>query len=167
MKESARSHPPSPKFLCDHMLGTLARWLRILGFDTSYPGPLEDRDLISLAKRERRLLLTRDKDVGGKRDISSLYIHSDILEEQVSQVLRSLNLTIQKPMSRCPVCNGEVVPVPRSKVAGMVPKGVYDRQKEFWRCPGCSKYYWQGSHWDHIIAKIEDYRSATQQDSRS
>ncbi len=150
------------KFLCDHMLGTLARWLRILGFDTVYPSTLEDRELVSLAGREGRLLLTRDMDLGKRRDTQALYISSDVLDEQVEQVLRDLRLTLQEPMSRCPVCNGALVEVSKEEVSGKVPDGVYEHQREFWRCPECGKYYWQGSHWDRMRKKIEEYEAFTQ-----
>lgn len=151
----------SPKLVCDHMLGTLARWLRILGFDTAYPKPLGDEDLVSLAAGEDRILLTRDKELGARKDIRVLYVSSDVLDEQVEQVLRGLNLTIQHAMSRCPVCNTLLVEMAREKVEGKVPEGVYLRQREFWHCPSCDKFYWQGSHWDGMSRKIEEYEEYT------
>jgi uncharacterized protein with PIN domain len=152
-----------PKLLCDHMLGTLARWLRILGFDTAYPKPLKDEDLAGLAAREERILLTRDKGLASKKGIRALYISSDVLEEQVGQVLRELRLSIQNPMSRCPLCNTPLEEAKREEVAGRVPEGVYQRQEEFWRCPVCDKYYWQGTHWDKMSRKIEEYEALTRE----
>lgn len=146
-------------FLCDHMLGTLAKWLRILGFDATYPQDLSDDGLLDLAKSEDRILLTRDKDLVGRRNVRSIYVSSDNLDEQVGQVLRDLNLEIESPLSRCPVCNEEVVAVPREEVSGKVPEGVYERQEEFWSCPACGRYFWQGTHWDRMREKIERYRA--------
>jgi uncharacterized protein with PIN domain len=150
-----------PKLICDHMLGTLARWLRILGFDTAYPKPLEDEDLVGLARREDRIILTRDKDLASRKGVRALYISSDVLEEQVEQVLKELRLTIRDPMSRCPLCNTLLEEVERGDVAGKVPEGVYEQQQEFWRCPTCDKYYWQGSHWDRMSRQIEGYEALT------
>ncbi len=150
-----------PKFLCDHMLGTLARWLRILGFDASYPGPLGDDDLVSLASQEGRVLLTRDKDLGNRKGIKTVYISSDLLDEQMGQVLQEMSLTIEDPMSRCPVCNDVLARVSKAEAQGKVPAGVYARQEEFWRCPGCGKYYWQGSHWERMTKKVEEYEALT------
>ncbi len=149
-------------FLCDHMLGTLAKWLRILGFDASYPRPLSDDDLLDLARREDRVLLTRDKDLPGRRKVRTIYIPSDELDEQVEQVIREVRLRIQNPLSRCPVCNTEVVAAPREEAQGNVPEGVYTRQEEFWRCPNCGRYYWQGTHWDKMRGKIERFRAVAE-----
>jgi len=146
------------KFLCDQMLGTLAKWLRIFGFDTSYPGPLDDGELIALAASENRAVLTRDKELASKIE-GSLYIQSDNLDQQIEQVMGTFHLKIEEPMSRCSVCNSPIVEVEKSKIKGEVPEGVFSRQNQFWKCPNCFKYYWQGSHWEKIVKKIEKYRS--------
>ncbi len=159
MKASTGDHETA--FLCDHMLGTLARWLRILGFDASYPRSLPDDALLDLAQREERILLTRDKDLRGRRNVHTLYISSDVLDEQVEQVLRNLGLRIQSPLSRCPVCNEVVVEASREEAAGAVPEGVLTRQERFWKCPECGRYYWQGTHWARMSEKIERYRILT------
>lgn len=156
--------PPSaggPALLCDDMLGTLARWLRLLGFDTAYPGAsLEDDALLRLAREGDRTLLTRDRDLAATRRVRTLYVQSDILDEQVVQVLRDLALEVRAPMTRCSVCNGELVSASREEVEGQVPAGVHRRHRTFWRCPGCARVYWRGSHWERIEGKIEEYRAA-------
>ncbi len=161
MRDSTRGNTVA--FLCDHMLGTLAKWLRILGFDAVYPRRLSDDGLLDLAKSEDRILLTRDRDLLGRRNARTVYISSDDLDEQVGQVLRDLNLAIEDPLSRCPVCNDRVVAVRREEAQGRVPEGVFERQREFWSCPGCGRYYWQGTHWDRISEKIAEYRAMSRQ----
>ncbi|MEE9592188.1 MAG: Mut7-C RNAse domain-containing protein, partial [Thermoplasmata archaeon] len=96
----------SSRFLCDHMLGTLARWLRLLGYDTAYPEALNDDELLALGERERRVLLTRDKDLAARGDALALYIVSDSLDAQIRQVLTETGPQVADPMSRCSVCNG-------------------------------------------------------------
>ncbi len=153
------------RFLCDHMLGTLARWLRLLGFDTAYPGPLGDRELIGLAREEGRVLLTRDKNLAQTKDVKALYVGSDVLDEQVGQALQALHLVVRNPMSRCSICNGVLLPASPEEASGNVPPGVLRRHEEFWRCPVCGRFYWQGSHWDQMRRKIEDYTALSERPS--
>jgi len=143
------------KFVCDHMLGTLARWLRLLGFDVLYPGPIPDDEIIEIAVKEDRFILTRDKELGDTKKVPALYVESDDLEEQLLFTISDLKLEITDPMSRCSLCNSPVEKVEKPAVEGEVPKGVFERQQEFWYCPKCRKYYWQGSHWDRITKTIE------------
>ena len=93
------------KFIVDGMLGRLAKWLRILGYDTAYFPHLDDNQLVRLARAEGRLLLTRDRGLAHRRGLQRLLIESDHLEEQLGQVLAELTLTGGQPFSRCPVCN--------------------------------------------------------------
>ncbi len=143
------------KFICDHMLGTLARWLRLLGFDVLYPGPIPDDEMKDIAAKEDRIILTRDKELGDTKKVRALYVESHDLEEQLSFTVSKLKLKITDPMSRCSLCNSPVEKVEKPAVEGEVPKGVFERQREFWYCPKCRKYYWQGSHWDRITRTIE------------
>lgn len=144
------------KFVCDHMLGTLAKWLRLLGFDVIYPGPVADSEIRDAAAQEDRLVITRDKELASTTKARTLYIESDVLEEQLKFVLSELDLKVTDPMSRCSVCNSLVDRVDKSSVEGKVPEGVFDRQEDFWFCSECDKYYWQGSHWEKIAKTIEE-----------
>ena len=152
------------KFLCDHMLGTLAKWLRFLGYDTAYPGPLHDNDLKLLAANEDRILLTRDKEFSG-RVAGAVYFESDDLDAQFAQVVRAFGLTAKNAMSRCSVCNAPIEAIPKEEAKGHVPPGVYDRHQEFWRCRQCGRYYWPGSHFDRVTAKLDEVsRTASQRE---
>jgi len=148
------------KFICDHMLGSLAKWLRMLGFDTSYSAPIDDDELLKVAWKEKRVLLTRDKNIGSFNDVKVLIIKSDDLDEQLAEVLKTFNLEIKEPMSRCSLCNTPIETVRKEDCADKVPQGVYERQDEFWFCGKCDKYYWAGSHWSGIIDKIEKFKRA-------
>ena len=141
------------KFLCDHMLGTLAKWLRFLGYDTAYPEALEDNELKRLAVAEGRVLLTRDRELSG-RVPDAVYVASDDLDEQFAQVVRAFGLTAKDAMSRCSVCNAPIEAIPKEEAKGHVPPGVYDRHQEFWRCRQCGRYYWPGSHFDRVLTKL-------------
>lgn len=143
------------KLLCDHMLGTLAKWLRIMGYDTAYPGALSDSEILRLADVEDRVLLTRDKELASRRT-GIVRVRSDDLNEQIREVASALRLRIVDPLSRCSVCNAVLVPAPESSVEDRVPEGVRNRHHEFWRCPSCGRVYWQGTHWNKMVERLND-----------
>lgn len=135
------------------MLGSLARWLRFMGYDTEYPKAMEDRDLIAKARREDRILLTRDKELA-TRVPGAVRVRSDVLEDQIREVAEALPLRVLDPLSRCSICNTPIEPVPADAVRDVVPEGVRSRHAEFWRCPTCHRVYWQGTHWDKMVARL-------------
>jgi len=143
------------KFLCDHMLGTLARWLRFLGYDTAYPEALDDTEVKGLAAREGRILLTRDRELSS-RVLDALLVESDDPDVQLVQVALAFHLTAENALSRCSVCNIPIEPVSKDAAKEHVPQGVYDRQHEFWHCRQCGRFYWRGSHFNHVLAKVQE-----------
>jgi len=148
------------RFLCDHMLGTLAKWLRFLGNDVAYAGPGGDNDVKSHVEKEGSVLLTRDRELAG-RVAGSLCVTSDDLDLQLVQVLRAFHLPAELSMARCSGCNAPLVTVPKDQVRGKVPEGVFDRQPEFWRCDACGRHYWRGSHWANMETRLLGIREKT------
>ncbi len=144
------------RLLCDHMLGTLAKWLRFMGYDTAYPGPLDDNALIDAARGEGRILVTRDKELAA-RCPGAVRVRSDVLEEQVREVAEALGLRVVDPLSRCSVCNSRVAAAPIEVIRDLVPEGVRSRHQEFWQCPTCRRVYWQGSHWTKMIEQLRHF----------
>jgi uncharacterized protein with PIN domain len=149
------------RFCADHMLGSLARWLRFLGFDCAYPDVLPDKELVILVKKEDRTLLTRDRELAKSKHINALYIESTDLDEQLAQVIKNFKLKITNPFSRCSACNSILTEVGKSQVEGKVPEKVFSRQDEFWWCQKCDKYYWHGTHFQGIKSKIEQLERKT------
>lgn len=148
------------KFIADHMLGTLARWLRFMGYDTTYPPPASDDELILTAKKQKRIILTRDKKIGNNKIAKVIYIESDKLSEQIKQAITELSLDVGKgALSRCAVCNTKILQVDRCDVKGKVPSGVFLRRRKFWRCPSCGRYYWHGTHWQNILKNINNFKT--------
>ncbi|HEY7588884.1 MAG TPA: Mut7-C RNAse domain-containing protein [Thermoplasmata archaeon] len=141
------------KLLCDHMLGSLARWLRFMGYDTAYPTVMNDTDLIAKVRGEDRILLTRDKELAS-RVPGALRIVSDDLETQIREAAAVLPLRLVDPLSRCSRCNTLIEPVSADEVKDVVPEGVRSRHQEFWRCPTCGRAYWQGTHWDKMVERL-------------
>ncbi len=135
----------APKLLIDAMLGTLARRLRWLGYDAAYRNDLPDEEMIRIAQTEDRLLITRDRQLAGRRGVWALYVSADTVEEQVKEVVAALGPSLHPP--RCTVCNGELTPISKAQASPFVPTYVAQTQDAFVRCQRCGRVYWPGSHW--------------------
>jgi hypothetical protein len=142
------------RFLADEMLGRLARWLRILGYDTAYLSA-DDHVLVRLARAEGRILVTRDTELARRRGLRAVLMESERVEEQVRQLLDDLGLTAGSSFSRCPVCNTPLEEVGKEAVADRVPPYVLRTQERFSRCLGCGRIYWRGTHWARMRKRIE------------
>ena len=129
------------------MLGRLARWLRLMGYDVAYERDIPDARLVSRSWKENRLILTRDS--GLRRWTAQMvFVHSDRIEDQLRQVLRDCGLR-RRPhrfYSRCSLCNTPLRSVPKAEIRDQVPAFTYRHHRRFARCPRCRKVYWLGSH---------------------
>lgn len=149
-----------PRFLADVMLGSLARWLRILGFDTAYERRIEDRDIIRRHLAERRRVLTRDADLVKRRVMGGAFLlESDDLGEQLREVLRRSGQTARRNrlFTRCLECNERLQKITKEEAAGAVPAYVLRTQPAFCRCPGCFKIYWAGTHRRNALIRLQEF----------
>ena len=146
------------KFIVDCMLGKLAKWLKILGFDTLYFSKIEDSTLLAIAQKEGRVLLSRDTGLIKKsRDIKNLFIESEDWNPQVAQVLDEFDLWPEvRPYSRCIECNVELKDMSKSRAKNLVAPFVYERATSFAICPNCGRVFWKGTHHQDMEFKIED-----------
>lgn len=143
------------KFVADHMLGRLAKWLRALGYDTVYSPNLDDPDLVRISQAEGRLLLTRDTGIAKRKGVDCLLIGSDQLDEQLGQVVRHCGLQLDGELApRCLRCNEVLDEVQREVARDLVPPYVWQTQSQFRRCPACSRLYWRGTHWTKMKERI-------------
>jgi uncharacterized protein len=144
------------KLACDAMCGGLARWLRVLGVDTSYTPGIDDGDLVVHALAEGRIVLSSDRRLFERKfftngQLRGLQLPVGLkLYDQVRFVARELRLTPAFP--RCTLCNGELETVSRADVADVVPARSLIWATEFNRCRACGHVYWQGTHWQRITA---------------
>lgn len=148
----------SPRFLVDSMLGTLARWLRITGFDAEYRRDADDGDLLDEAGSSGRVLLTRDRALAAraaKRGVRALLVEGEDDAAQLSMVARSLGLRLDATNSRCPKCNGDLVKAEKELIAKQVPEASLNAFDEFWVCSGCGSVFWRGSHWSQIVSTLK------------
>ncbi|MDH7499382.1 MAG: Mut7-C RNAse domain-containing protein [candidate division NC10 bacterium] len=136
------------KFLADAMLGRLAKWLRILGYDASYLPSSRPEGLVQKARAEGRVILTRNRQLAKQSPgLRILLIESDCWREQLAQVLRSCRLRPGKSrFQRCVLCNQRLVALGREDAEGKVPDFVFVHFSDFFQCPRCGRIFWQGSH---------------------
>ncbi len=144
-------------FVLDVHLGKLSRLLRMMGFDTVYRNDLEDREIMDIAEREHRIILTRDRGIlKHKRVTHGLCVQSTDPTEQVRKVLIRFDLLDRiRPFSRCITCNGPILPVAKAAIQHLLPpetRRVFDR---FYQCQRCGHVYWPGSHYERMKEKIQ------------
>jgi uncharacterized protein with PIN domain len=145
-------------FVADCMLGRLAKWLRILGFDVLYFPKAEDAELLVIARREGRILLTRDTGLieKSRKSPSRLFIRSDDWKDQVVQVLDEYGLWDDvRPHSRCIICNRPLKPLDKERARNLVAPFVLEHARSFALCRGCGRVYWQGTHSGDMELKIK------------
>ncbi len=144
---------PSPKFIADHMLGSLARWLRMMGYDTVYDKRLDDAGIAKRARSESRFILTRDQELS--KEPGAFYVEKDDLDSQLQAVATKFGLKSNEDKIRCSVCNGALNDLPKSEATGLVPEGALQANEKFWRCSQCGKVFWKGTHWNGITERLK------------
>jgi len=143
------------KFFADEMLGKLARWLRMSGLDVLYYRNTDDDVMIETARRENRVVLTRDTRLIKKLiEKEYLFISHDYLDDQIQafyfrfpQLLKEQNM-----LSRCVECNTALRNIEKEKIKDKVWPYVYQTQDNFTTCPNCHRIYWKATH----VKKIEE-----------
>jgi uncharacterized protein with PIN domain len=151
----------APRFVVDHNVGKLCRWLRLLGFDTLFFTGPDDGDMVKLALEESRIILTRDTHISERRlvtggKIKVLLFTSDRPLEQLRQMLRSLELKDSfRPFTLCVEDNHSLREIEKGMVVGRVPPYVFKTQEDYMECPYCGRIYWRGTHWRAMTAWIE------------
>ena len=143
------------KFIADIMVGKLARYLRMAGYDVAYFNDASDDFILKTAMEEDRIVLKRDSLKHERRQfingiIKSVFISDDAIRKQLIQVRSELNIILGPDLIRCLICNDELVKVLKKDVRSNVPPYVYKTQDEFMHCNGCDKYYWRGTLYDYM-----------------
>ena len=140
----------APSFTVDIMLGKLAKWLRLMGFDTFYSNSAQDDFLMELTLREKRILLTRDRPLAERLGNTAYFVQNIFLPEQLREVTAEFLLHRFHLSRRCSVCNGTVALISKTKVENRVPLYIFQTQEKFFQCENCGKLYWEGTHARHI-----------------
>lgn len=144
------------KFVLDRMLGRLAKWLRVLGYDAIYERDLEDGSVIRYVQQGYSVL-TRGNRFAGLRLGGIVRLHHDRVEDQLLQLHAENRIQVDRKerFSRCIRCNEILVPVSKEEARKYVPEYVYHRHDSFRRCPGCNRFYWPGTHLDRMTRFVD------------
>ncbi len=149
--------------MVDNNVAKLAKWLRMMGYDSRAFEGGTDAAMISMALREDRVILTRDREIIKRRVVTSgrlkaILVQSEMPEQQMRQVIAELNLDCQyRPFARCLECNEPLVARSKPQVAGQVPPYVFKTQPQYMECPLCHRIYWRGTHWAAMTRKLEKF----------
>ncbi|MGC8585478.1 MAG: Mut7-C RNAse domain-containing protein [Thermoplasmata archaeon] len=147
------------KFIVDSMLGNLAKYLRFMGYDTYYAkNDMNDNEILKICKSENRILITRDYELS-KRCSNSVYLEKHELDYQLKYLIKKFNLNFEKVLTRCSLCNEELIKIEKEKIRDVVPENVYNIFNEFYICPKCNRVYWMGSHTKNILLRLEEIKN--------
>jgi len=152
MSSGARS------LLLDSMLGSLARKLRLYGIDAEYSPSSSDEQLLERARRERRVLLTSDRELASRAKrmgLAALLVGQQDDARALADVFLALGMKpgeLSPDKARCTRCNGEISLIPKEEARRRVGPRTYSAHDEFYRCLRCGKLYWEGAHWKRIRA---------------
>ena len=153
----------TPRFVLDTHLGTLARYLRLLGFDTLYRNDYRDATLARISANEGRTLLTRDRGLLMRRIVTHAYfVRADDPRRQVEEVCARLDLYgLIEPFSRCSHCNGLLQQVDKAQIADQLAPKTRRYYQRFLQCQDCGQIYWAGSHFKHLQRFVDSVRNGS------
>lgn len=135
------------KFIADVMLGKLAKRMRLLGFDVLYDPAYKDNEVLRLALDQGRVILTRDTGLASRPLARNhILIESDLVDEQLHQVLKKTSLPSSSFLTRCSACNTALTATGKDGVRDLVASHVYGQHRDFLRCDTCGRIYWKGTH---------------------
>jgi len=148
------------RFIVDTNAGKLARWLKMLGYDTLFINDVDDNELIAIALNDKRVLLTKDTQIMLRRVVTNgmlkaVLIEDDNPKDQLRQVARMMNIDQERKFTRCLECNKLLVPKSKDEVRDLVPAYVFKTQSHYFQCPVCQRIYWRGTHWHRMNKEME------------
>ena len=145
------------RFIADAHLGGLARLLRLTGFDTLYDNHYDDAEIVAIAVREGRIVLTRDRELLKRRELThGCFVHALKPEQQAIEIFQRLDLCRSaRPFSLCLECNAPLRPIDKAEVAHRLPPDVRARHARFSTCDRCQRVFWEGSHWRRMCSAVD------------
>lgn len=140
----------------------------MMGHDVEYSNSMDDSELLTIAKKEQRILLTRDFGLyqhAVAKEVDAFYVEGQTEEQRLAELAKrfGIRLEIDMATSRCPKCNTQVNPVSKEKVASRVEKSTFEHYTDFWECPKCGQVYWQGAHWTRMRETLKAGQSLQKQ----
>jgi len=141
-----------PTFFVDAMLGNIAKKLRLMGYDSMYFSDINDDELIQLAKKDERIIISRDGDLirkSLKNGIKSILVKNSTEIEQFHDIIKKSNLKIIEingDIARCPNCNSKTQSIDKKNILQKIPIKVLEYNDRFWECKSCNQIFWEGTH---------------------
>jgi uncharacterized protein with PIN domain len=154
-------------FIVDSNAGKLARWLRMMGYDTLFFNDIEDGRLVDMAMKEGRVVITRDTQIAKRRvaingSLRVIITRDDDPRKQLLQVMKELSLDCwHMQFTRCLECNRRLKSRNKEEVKDLVPPYVFLTQTQYMQCPSCSRIYWRGTHWQRMKSALEEITAAS------
>jgi len=155
--ESTGTMPGETPLLLDVMLGKLATYLRMCGYDAAYAGTRDaetDDDALAVAETERRTLVTRDRTLAARADRSVLLTSHDAVDQLRELGDAGYDLTLAETPTHCSACNGRLERVDRTEPTPDYAPATHE--EPVWRCRDCGQHFWKGSHWEDVAATVAD-----------
>jgi uncharacterized protein len=153
------------RFVVDGMLGGLARWLRMLGYETEYDSKMDDNTLLQHSQPKETILLTRDEELHNRartRGIASILVLGETEEDHLAQLVKNLGISLEIDMTatKCPKCDSALHEISKDEASKSVPSASLKLYDRFWKCTAanCGKTYWVGSHWKNIRQTLKEAR---------
>jgi len=146
-------------FICDDNLGKLAKLLRALGYDTLFFRTITDGDLISLALKDNRIIISRDRNLitKGASENKLILVDLDDPDDQLRHIIKQCDLEppVDNWMTRCLDCNTILIEVSKEEYTERIPPYVYKTLKEFCHCSKCGKLFWKGTHHQRLVERLK------------
>ena len=143
------------------MLGTISKKLRMFGFDCLYYNTIPDDDLVLVAKKQDRIIITKDERLATnaiQHDIITIKLQTRTEKEQLAEIAHRINWKrFDLSYSRCSLCNGMLDMVEKNTMLDKIPPKITESVQEFWRCKQCHHIYWVGTHirnLEKLVAEI-------------
>ncbi|MEE3005399.1 MAG: Mut7-C RNAse domain-containing protein [Chloroflexota bacterium] len=145
--------------MVDINVGRLAKWLRAMGYDTIFPKENGDNELVRIALRENRVLVTRDAGIALRRvvrlgQMSVALIEKDDLRSQLKQLVQDLELDLSGGFSLCVCCNEPLHSIDKQDVVDLLPPYALLTPPKLFECPECRRVYWPGTHWANMKSEL-------------
>lgn len=146
------------KFILTKELGRLARWLRILGYDTEYDIDGRMVSLIIRALRDERIIVTRNQRLSRHKGVRILHIKEEKVRHQIRELFDKLKVSpdLTRIFCRCVICNTVLNPVDKDTIKYRIPEYVFQTKEDFVMCPVCERVYWSGTHWGKVKALLRE-----------
>jgi uncharacterized protein with PIN domain len=147
------------RFVVDANVGKLARWLRMLGYDTLYFNDIDDGELVKIGLKQKRIVITKDTQIMLRRVVTdgrvrAVLITDDDPRDQFHHIANEFKLNRAKQFTRCLECNEVLVHRSRDEVKELVPPYVFQTQTQYYQCPECERVYWRATHWQHMTQEL-------------